>query len=62
MIAKPLRLLQTGNDLNHFVDIKTDDGHGVVFELGHKKAIALEIDCEMVDAAANLAKRDFPFE
>jgi hypothetical protein len=30
--------------------------------LGHKQAVALQINCQMIDPATNLAKRDFPFE
>jgi hypothetical protein len=44
------------------VRIEIDDGHRVAFELGHKQTVALEIDRQMIDAAANVAKRDFPFK
>jgi hypothetical protein len=44
------------------VRIEIDDGHRVASKLGHKQTIALEIDRQMIDAAANVAKRDFPFK
>src|SRR5262249_1553499 len=62
VIAKALWLVQTRNDLHDLVGIEIDNRHRVVFELGYKQAIAREIDRQMVDAAANFAPRDFPFE
>jgi len=39
--------------------IQVDDADSVVAKLGHKQAIALEINCEMINTATDVAKRDF---
>jgi hypothetical protein len=36
--------------------------HSIVFEFGNKQTITLEVDGQVVNAAANLAERDFPLE
>src|SRR5215472_12077762 len=61
-VSEPLRPVQARNDLHDLVGIEIDDRNRVVFELGDKQTITREIDRQVVDAAANFAQRDFPFE
>src|SRR5262249_61754037 len=39
-----------------------NDRHRVIFELRHEQPTALQIHREVIDASANLAKRDFSLE
>ncbi len=61
-ITDALRLAKACDGLDQFPAFEIDDANGVITEFGHEQSLASGIDCEMVDAAPDLAKWHFRFE
>ena len=62
LVADALRLLQPGERASHPAYRKIDNTETVIPQLGDEKLLPLQIDCEMVDAAADRPERNLSFE
>src|SRR5215468_12072306 len=56
-IRNALRLAQTGDPVQHLARCQIHDAKALVAELGNKQPLPLQIDSEVIDAAANLPER-----
>src|SRR5215469_9588027 len=56
-IRNALRLAQTRDPVQHLARCQIHDGKAVVAELRNQQPLPLQIDSEVIDAAANLPQR-----
>src|SRR5262244_3360044 len=56
-IRNALRLAQTGDPVQHLARCQIHDAKAVVAELRNEQPLPLQIDFEVIDAAANLPER-----
>ena len=61
-VGDTLRLAQAGDRAQHLARCQIDHAQAVVAELGNKQPLALHIDAEVIDPAADLAERDLRLE
>jgi hypothetical protein len=61
-MAKALRLADAGGNPRYIPAVEFYHRHRVIFEFCYEQPAALEIDRQMIDAAANFTERDFALE
>ena len=61
-VGDTLRLAEAADRTQYFPGCQIDHPQAVVAEFGDKQPLALYIDAEVIDPAADIAERDFCFE